>query len=91
MIGENIPQTLITPQEISVLRKYITLDELQKAAEVVRALQLRPSGDPTSDYYCMLSAIYAVGRIQGIREERARRKKKDRTSLAARQGRSCDL
>lgn len=90
MIGENIPQTLITPQEISALRKYITLDELQKAAEIVRALQLRPSGDPESDYCCMLAAIYAVGRIQGIREERARRKK-DRISLAARPGQSCDL
>ena len=74
MLGENIAPTLITPQEVAALREYITLDELQKAAAVARALPPEDTGDLMYDHYCMLSAIYAAGRIQGIREERARRR-----------------
>lgn len=72
MVSKYTQPELISPDEVISLSKYITADEVQRAREIAEIWHHPHSKHPDFDYYCMLSAIYAAGRIQGIRESRAR-------------------
>lgn len=67
-----IPPLMIDPAEAVTMRKFVTLSDM------VRALQLKDAfweHFKTLELFDLLPFIYAIGRVQGIREERARRRK----------------
>ena len=72
MVSKHTPPELITQEEIVSLSRYLTLDDIQRAVKIAKAWQHPYSDHPDCDYYCMLSSVYVAGRIQGIREERAK-------------------
>lgn len=82
MIGKRDFPELITPQEIAELcSSYGTTESIERSMNIVQAVRQRESKDSRNDphwvYYVVLGTIYEAGRIQGIREERL--KKKERT------------
>lgn len=67
--------------DIPLIAKYNTIDYLHRADNAFQAWlknqdikQLSMPAD-RFQFYCALGAVYQIGRIQGIREERQRRKK----------------
>ena len=80
MIGNvkrNIPE-LITPAEaVSLTREYATSQEILAVIEIEREYRKHPernAKNPRDLYMILLTTCYNAGRIQGIREERQRRK-----------------
>lgn len=70
------PAELITPQEITaIMERAGTVTDIDRALEVA-AEYISRNGAPADNrewhYICMLSNIYQAGRIQGIREQRAK-------------------
>lgn len=67
-----IPPLMIDPAEAVTMRRFVSLSDM------VRALQLKDAfweHFKTLELFDLLPFIYAIGRVQGIREERARRRK----------------
>lgn len=67
-----IPPLMIEPKEAVTMRRFVALSDM------VRALQLRDAfweHFKTLEPFDLLPFIYAIGRVQGIREERVRRRK----------------
>lgn len=79
MVGKRDFPELITPQEAAELcSSYGTTESMERGrniAEAVRQSESKKSyNDPHWVYYVSLGTIYEAGRIQGIREERLKRK-----------------
>lgn len=76
MIGKYTPPELITPEEAIGLFKYATISEMYTAKVLYDIYRQHKgiSSDPLWDAMSLLSFAYDTGRIQGIREERAKRK-----------------
>ena len=79
MIEKKNTKEMITAQEIvAICDKAGTIDSIDRARAIEQAfLELNKDDNTDSKwkYYCMLAAIYDGGRIQGIREEKARQKR----------------
>lgn len=80
MICKNKCPELITPQEaIDLSSKYGTVESIDRAHSIAEAVKEREDAvcfgkDPRWIYLIALGTIYDAGRIQGIREERLKRK-----------------
>lgn len=77
MTGKAPIQRLIAPAEAMELFRYAGIQEMYIAKDLYdfyRAQKGRHS-DSLWDMMCLLSFVYDTGRVQGIREERAKRKK----------------
>lgn len=77
MITKRVFKKMITAEEAAELaRKFSTLDDLFTAEEIyTAAMKGRESSRVTKwEIMCSLAAVYIAGRVQGIREERSRRK-----------------
>ena len=84
-------ELLASPEEvISIYRKHGTISSLHAAEAIWKAWRLhgRTTGDAVYDFDCLLGAIFEAGRVQGIREERFRRKEGHRPEL--RSGRAAE-
>ena len=80
MIQRTTPPELITPQEAAALSdKFGTTDDIYRADDIYKEfMKLKGSeSDNRLKILCAIAAIYTAGRIQGIREER--RKKRDKS------------
>ena len=80
MIMSTTPPELITPQEAAALSaEFGTTDDIFRAEEIYNEfLKLKGAVNDTRwKFMCAIGAIYTAGRIQGIREER--RKKRDKS------------
>ena len=76
MVGKTTPPELITAEEAIALFEFATVSEMytvKELAEVYRAYKGIAS-ERLWDTLGLLSFIYDTGRIQGIREEQAKRK-----------------
>ena len=75
MVGKKLPEKMIGTDEALMLLDYATVEEMHRAMELYRAY--RESQGTDSDYLWdlakLLSFVYDTGRIQGIREERAKK------------------
>lgn len=78
------PGVLVTPEEITNLSiQQLTYFELNFAFRLERAWKsssnvqrhLKMLSDPAFEKTCMLAAIFAAGRMQGIREERQKHRR----------------
>lgn len=77
MLQRTTPPELITPHEAAELSdKYGTTDDIYRADDIYKAfIELKGSeSDNRWKFLYAIAAIYTAGRIQGIREERSRRK-----------------
>lgn len=74
MIGKYSPQELITPEEAIVLFKHARVTEMYRAKDLYDAYigSRKQSGNALWELMSLLSFIYDTGRVQGIREERAK-------------------
>ena len=82
MVGKRDFPELITPQEAAELcSSYGTIESMERGRSIAEAVRQSESkhgyNDPYWIYCVSLGTIYEAGRIQGIREERL--KKKERT------------
>ena len=69
-----IDKVLISPAEVVKLSKEQgTVGTIDIVAEIEKAWG-KQYDTPLYNYYCMLSAVYTAGYIQGKREERARKR-----------------
>ena len=78
MRGKTRIQQLITPTEAMRLYSHACVQELFIAKDLYdfyRAQRGRDS-DNLMDVLCLLSFLYDTGRVQGIREERTKRKER---------------
>lgn len=78
MLGKTTPPELITAQEAIALFQYATISEMytvKELEEVYRACKGKDQ-DTLWGTLSILSFIYDTGRIRGIREERAKRRRK---------------
>ena len=81
MIGKTMPPARINPEEAIALFRYATIEEMYRVkdlfAEFKKAGRLRNAplweGLDLWDVLSLLSFAYDTGRVQGIREERAKR------------------
>jgi len=77
MIQRITPPELITPQEAAALSdKFGTTDDIYRADDIYNEfMKMKDSeSDNRWKFLRAIAAIYTAGRIQGIREERSRRK-----------------
>lgn len=77
MIMENTPPELITIEEaIRIIYPNQTLGDMLRAKKIFEAFNLVMPTDTNYKWRLtrLLAAVYSVGRIQGIREERIKRK-----------------
>lgn len=74
MVGKYSPQELITPEEAIALFEYGTIAEMYTAKALFDIYRQRHGVDADRlwDTMRVLSFAYDTGRIQGIREERAK-------------------
>ena len=79
MLGnpKNTVQILAEPSEIVALTKHSTVQSMDAALDVWAEWERHghKTGVVEYDLQLLLSAIYDAGRVQGIREERRRRRK----------------
>lgn len=78
MTGKVPIQQLITPAEAMELSRYAGIQEMHKAKDLhdfYRTQKGRYS-DSLWDMMSLLSFVYDTGRVQGMREERAKRKER---------------
>lgn len=81
MNGVKLPPVMIEPQEAIVLFGYAKTEEMQRAKKLYEAyieakeVRCKPLWDLLDlwDLMSVLSFVYDTGRVQGIREERAKR------------------
>jgi len=81
MIGKNgmINELIDISEGIRISRKAGTSGDICRASEIYKAyVEAYKSDDTLFTHLCALSAVYITGRIQGIREERAK-KQTDKT------------
>lgn len=80
MIGKNGSiNELIAPTEgVRISHTAGTSDDICRAREIYTAYTetYKSDSDTLFTHLCALSAVYLTGRIQGIREERERQRKK---------------
>ena len=82
-VSEEIQEATISAEETKkVFQHNCTVAEFSRVKEISDAWthfggnwETR-EGDWRWDFYCLLSTVYAVGRIQGIRDERKRNKER---------------
>lgn len=86
MVGEMPITELISPQEALSLSQFITAGEIIIAMNLITTyLQQNPLSENFKwDIDLLIAYVYSTGRVQGIREERQKRKnsKNDRPRLA---------
>ena len=77
MTGKNsLPPIMIEPQEAIALFAYAKIDEIHRVEALYNAYREHKGTDSTDnllEFLRLLSFVYDTARIQGIREERARR------------------
>lgn len=90
MIGKRDESQMITAKEaVTISLKAGTVNSMERALDIIDTLRATAPkfrawivcGDKWS-FYVALGTIYEAGRIQGIREERARAKEKARRQQA---------
>lgn len=77
MVGVNVPPQMIEPGEALNLFRYARLPEYIRAKELYTAFTEARTGTQhggNSELISLLSFVYDTGRVQGIREERAKRR-----------------
>lgn len=76
MVGKSPIQQLIKPDEAIQLFRYACASEMliAKSLYFFYRDQKKDNGDIVWDFISALSFIYDTGRVQGIREERAKKK-----------------
>lgn len=76
MTGKAPFQQFIEPAEAMRLFRYAGCQEIRIAKDLhdIYREQREETGDSLWDMMCLLSFVYDTGRVQGIREERAKRK-----------------
>lgn len=82
MNGVKLPSIMIEPQEAIALFSHAKTEEMQRAKELyetyieAKAVCYKPLWDMLDlwDLMSLLAFVYDTGRVQGIREERAKRK-----------------
>ena len=76
MTGKFSPAEMITPQEALRIFEHSTTEEIARAKDLYDTYResIKPqSNDVFWNFMSLLSFIYVAGRIQGIREERAKK------------------
>lgn len=73
MVGVH-PDKIVTGEETARLLDFCTQWEVENALEAARAVGSGENDALSFDYIMKLSAAYMAGRVQGIREERAKRR-----------------
>lgn len=76
MTGKTLPAQMITPEEALDLFKHSTIEEIYRAKDLCDAYKesdLYKDSDVRRKFFNLLSFIYSAGRIQGIREEQAKK------------------
>ena len=78
------PKQLITAEEITaIMERSADVEDIRRSREVAKAYKARETDKENIcltllwndfDFMCMLSNIYQAGRIQGIREERLKKR-----------------
>lgn len=73
------PQLITTEEAVTLCIKFATLDDIDTAEDIYLAYmdKVKDTRDKRYAEMCVLAAIYSAGRIQGIREERAKRKQRN--------------
>lgn len=81
---KSIEQPLITVTEALELSKHIKLTETYIATELFSAFEKKHGSALLSRWNlaCAVAFVYDAGRVQGIREERARRKRSNAQNIA---------
>lgn len=80
MRNANVTPLMITLLEAVRLSEYTTLESAERVSALWRSWQchMKAAGacdpDPLWEFISALAFVYDVGRVQGIREERARKK-----------------
>ena len=77
MISKKESHQLITTEEaVTLCAKFATLDDVYTAEDIYLAYmdKVKDTRDERYAEMCAPAAIYSAGRIQGIREERAKRR-----------------
>lgn len=75
MNGVKLPPVMIEPQEAIALFGYAKTEEMYRVKDLYTAYREAKGTDTDSlwDLMSVLSFVYDTGRVQGIREERAKR------------------
>lgn len=78
MTGKVPIQQLITPAEAMELFRYASIQEMHIAKDLHDFYRTQKGRDSDSlwDMMSLLSFVYDTGRVQGMREERAKRKER---------------
>lgn len=76
MTGYTTPPLMIAPDEAIALFEHARLTEMYRAKDLYDAYveSRKQSSDTLFELMSLLSFIYDTGRVQGIREERAKKK-----------------
>ncbi len=76
MNGKHLPSALIEPQEALALSNYMKIEEIHRVKLLYVAYRATKAVDKDIlwDFFKVLSFMYDTGRIQGIREERAKKR-----------------
>lgn len=69
-------QILCTPREAVKYRAKHTESELDWAETIADFYCAHPTKQSAANFYTFVADVFAAGRISGVREERARRRKK---------------
>lgn len=83
MLGKTTPPELITPAEAINLQPFSLGSSLVRATNLYSTYEKRKGyigEEDIFEFMCALAFVYDTGRIQGIREERARKRRKNKTS-----------
>lgn len=76
MLGNQL-DLLVSQNEIPLFQNITGLLDVEAARAFYLAAAPAPIGtENTFDFYSALACVFIAGRVQGIREERARKKKK---------------
>lgn len=68
-------QILCTPREALKYRQSHTAEEMDWAMTIADFYSAHPIRRDAINFYTFVADVFAAGRISGVREERARRKK----------------
>jgi hypothetical protein len=85
MYNKAIHPLYVTEEDVTTARLHSTIEALFIAGRLcaewvrqIKALEIPVQHIPFNEH-CMLAMLFEVGRMQGIREERARQKQKPQT------------
>lgn len=75
MVGKKMPEKMISTDEALKLFAHAGTEEMHRVMDLYRVYRETKGTDPDVlwDLMCLLSFIYDTGRVQGIREERAKK------------------